>query len=66
MPWTSEADLEVYFIEELRKLGFALQHGSEISPETRNPMRANFRETILAPVFFDTLPCLNPNCRRVR
>ncbi|MAU44481.1 MAG: DEAD/DEAH box helicase [Yangia sp.] len=60
MAWTSEADLENWFIGELAALGFTLQHGSEISPEMRNPMRSSFRETILVPVFLDAVRRLNP------
>lgn len=60
MAWASEADLEAVFMEDLGELGYALHHGSEISPEMRNPMRTSFRETFLLPVFFDALKRLNP------
>lgn len=61
MAWTSEADLEAWFMEELGDLGFSLHHGAEISPEVRDPMRTSFRQTILAPVFLDALRRLNPD-----
>lgn len=60
MAWASEADLEAVFMEDLGVLGYSLHHGSEISPEMRNPMRTSFRETFLLPVFFDALKRLNP------
>jgi type I restriction enzyme R subunit len=60
MAWASEADLEAVFMEDLGELGYLLHHGSEISPEMRNPMRTSFRETFLLPVFFDALKRLNP------
>ncbi|UWQ85029.1 type I restriction endonuclease subunit R [Leisingera caerulea] len=60
MAWASEADLEAVFMEDLGALGYSLHHGSEISPEMRNPMRTSFRETFLLPVFFDALKRLNP------
>ena len=60
MAWTSEADLEAWFLEALEREGFARHHGSEVSPEMRHPMRASFRDTILEPVFLDALRRLNP------
>ena len=60
MAWVSEAELEAYFMDELGKLGFALHHGSEISPENKAPLRASYRDTILAPVLLDALRRLNP------
>jgi type I restriction enzyme R subunit len=60
MAWASEADLEAVFMEDLGALGYSLHHGSEISPEMRNPMRTSFRETFLLPAFFDALKRLNP------
>ncbi len=60
MAWTSEADLEHWFMAELETLGFRRQHGAEASPEIRNPMRSNFRETILVPVLLEALRRLNP------
>ncbi|NSX53273.1 type I restriction endonuclease subunit R [Parasulfitobacter algicola] len=60
MAWASEADLEAVFMEDLGTLGYSLHHGSEISPEMRNPMRTSFRETFLLRVFFEALKRLNP------
>ena len=60
MAWASEADLEAVFMEDLGTLGYSQHHGSEISPEMRNPMRTSFRETFLLPVFFEALKRLNP------
>lgn len=60
MAWTSEAELESFFLDELAALGFARHHGSEISPEAKTAMRASYHETILAPVFDAALARLNP------
>lgn len=46
---------------ELGGLGFTLQHGSEISPEAKDPVRGSYRETILRPQFHDALRRLNPD-----
>lgn len=59
--WISEADFETHFMEGLAPLGYALWHGADVSPETRHPLRASFRETILAPVLLDNLQRLNPD-----
>ena len=61
MAWISEAELETHFMESLAALGYALWHGADVSPETRQPLRASFRETILAPVLLDSLRRLNPD-----
>lgn len=59
MAWTSEADLEHWFMGELGALGFTTQHGADISPEGTD-IRGSFRETILRPHFQDALRRLNP------
>ena len=64
MAWISEAELETHFMESLAALGYALWHGADVSPETRQPLRASFRETILAPVLLDSLRRLNPDVPR--
>jgi type I restriction enzyme R subunit len=58
--WTSEADLENVFMDDLAALGYGLHHGSEISPDASQPMRQSFRDTILEPVFLAGLERLNP------
>lgn len=58
--WTSEADLENVFMDDLAALGFSLHHGSEISPDASHPMRQSFRDTILEPVLLESLARLNP------
>jgi type I restriction enzyme, R subunit len=60
MAWISEAQLETHFMASLAPLGYTLIHGADVSPETRAPLRASFRETILAPVFLESLARLNP------
>lgn len=60
MAWVSEADLETHFMERLGALGFALWHGADASPETREPLRPSFRETILTKVLLESLHRLNP------
>ncbi len=61
MAWITEAQLETHFMESLAPLGYVLTHGADVSPEVRAPLRASFRETILAPVLLDSLVRLNPD-----
>lgn len=61
MAWISEADLEAHFMECLAPVGYLLQHGADVSPEMKAPLRASFRDTILSSVLLDSLKRLNPD-----
>jgi type I restriction enzyme R subunit len=61
MAWISEAQLETHFMESLAPLGYTRMHGADVSPEVKDPLRASFRETILAPVLLESLARLNPD-----
>jgi len=61
MAWISEAQLETHFMESLAPLGYTLADGADASPEVKDPLRASFRETILAPVLLKSLARLNPD-----
>lgn len=61
MAWISEAELETHFMESLAPLGYRLADGADVSPEVKDPLRASFRETILAPVLLESLARLNPD-----
>ncbi|MBO0344395.1 type I restriction endonuclease subunit R [Roseibium sp. CAU 1637] len=61
MAFFAEAELEEVFLQDLEKLGFARQHGSEIAPDMPSAMRASYRDTILAPVLKVALTRLNPD-----
>lgn len=61
MAWVTEAELEAVFLEQLEGLGYAVGHGSAISPEMRHPQRPSFRDTTLGPVLRDSLRRLNPD-----
>lgn len=59
MAWISEAQLKAHFMKSLALLVYTLAHGADVSPETRVPLRASFREVIHAPVLLDSLRRLN-------
>ncbi|MFT8483306.1 MAG: type I restriction endonuclease subunit R [Gluconobacter cerinus] len=61
MAWISEAQLETHFMESLAPLGYRLADGADVSPEVKDPLRASFRETILASVLLESLARLNPD-----
>ena len=61
MAWTSEADLEAVFMDDLQRQGFAVHHGKQIDPDSGSTLRKSNRDTILAPVLEEALQRLNPD-----
>ncbi|WP_425040858.1 type I restriction endonuclease subunit R [Primorskyibacter sp. S187A] len=61
MAFASEDDLEQWALEELQSLGFAYQHGPELSPENDTPARESFREVLLLGRLDESLRRLNPD-----
>lgn len=61
MSWTSEADLEAVFMDDLQTLGFAKHHGKDIDPDSGSNLRKSNRDTILDPIFESALMRLNPD-----
>jgi type I restriction enzyme R subunit len=60
MAYATEEDLEQWALDELQGLGFAYQYGSELSPETGNPERQSFQDTLLLTRFEKAIKRLNP------
>jgi type I restriction enzyme, R subunit len=60
MAFATEDDLEQWTLGELRDLGFGYQHGSELSPETEDPIRQSYHDTILLPRLDAAIRRLNP------
>ncbi len=60
MAFLSEADLEAWFMDELRRLGHATHHGSSVAPDALPPLRGSYHDTILAPVLLEALAAINP------
>jgi type I restriction enzyme, R subunit len=60
MAFASEDDLEQWALGELQELGFAYQHGAEMSPETANPVRQSYHDTLLLPRLDASIRRLNP------
>jgi type I restriction enzyme R subunit len=46
-------------MESLAPLGYAVNHGRDVSPEAKSPLRTSFRETVLAHVLEESLSRLN-------
>lgn len=61
MAFLSEADLEAFLMGELGRLGHATFHGASTAPDAKPALRANYHETVLAPVFLDALRAINPD-----
>ena len=61
MTFLNEVDLEYFLMEELGGLGNELMHGAQLAPETTLALRANYHDTILEPVFLDSLRTINPD-----
>jgi type I restriction enzyme R subunit len=61
MAFASEDDLEQWALTELKDMGFAYLHGSELSPETSTPARESFRDTLLLDRLSDAVKRLNPH-----
>jgi type I restriction enzyme R subunit len=60
MAFATEDDLEQWALGELRDLGFGYQHGSELSPETEDPVRQSYHDTLLLPRLNAAIRRLNP------
>ena len=61
MTFLNEVDLENFLMEELGGLGSELMHGAQLAPETTPALRASYHDTILEPVFLDSLRTINPD-----
>jgi type I restriction enzyme R subunit len=60
MAWISEKDLEDHFMATLPP-SFTQAHGTDASPESPTPLRASYRDTVLAPVLLNSLKRMNPD-----
>lgn len=60
MAFATEDDLEQWALGELRDLGFTYLHGSELSPETDDPARQSYHDTLLLPRLNAAIKRLNP------
>jgi type I restriction enzyme R subunit len=61
MAFLIEADLEDFLMEEMGDLGCELMHGAQLAPDTTPALRASYRDTVLEPVFMDSLRAINPD-----
>lgn len=61
MAFTSEDDLETYFLDALATLGHATGHGRDGSPDIPNPLRRSWQDAVLPPVLRDAVRRLNPD-----
>ena len=55
-----EAELEELVLDELRELGWAVEHGPDIDPESERPERLDYREVVLEPRLRAAVVRLNP------
>ena len=60
MAFATEDDLEQWALSELQGLGFTYLHGSELSPETDDPVRQSYHDTLLLPRLDAAIRRLNP------
>ena len=60
MAFATEDDLEQWALGELRDLGFTYLHGSELSPETDDPVRQSYHDTLLLLRLNAAIERLNP------
>lgn len=60
MAFATEDDLEQWALGELQSLGFTYLHGSELSPETEDPVRQSYHDTLLLPRLDAAIRRLNP------
>ena len=56
----TEAELEELVLDELRRRGWAVQHGPDIDPESEHPERGDYREVVLTPRLRAAVARLNP------
>jgi len=56
----TEAELEELVLGELRQLGWAVQHGPDVDPESEHPERGDYREVVLAARLRRAVERLNP------
>ena len=56
----TENDIELYTIEELKRLGFQFLHGTDISPDGEFPERQAYSDVILKDRLRTALQRLNP------
>src|SRR5690606_39075726 len=56
----SEAELEELLLDELRSVGWAVQHGPDVDPESEHPERDDYREVVLQPRLRAAVARLNP------
>ncbi len=61
MAFTTEADLEEFLMEQLDEPVCQLMHGAQLAPDNTPALRASYHETILEPVFMDSLRAINPD-----
>ena len=61
MAFLNEADLENFLMDELGGLGCELMRGAQLAPDTTPALRASYHDTILVPVFMDSLRTINPD-----
>jgi type I restriction enzyme R subunit len=56
----TEAELEDLMLNELRQLGWAVQHGPDLDPESEHPERGDYREILLGGRLHQAVERLNP------
>ncbi|MEM9798243.1 MAG: type I restriction endonuclease subunit R [Pseudomonadota bacterium] len=61
MSFTSEDDLETYFVDLLAALGHATGHGRDLSPDIPSPLRRSWQDAVLPPVLREAIRSLNPD-----
>lgn len=61
MAFASEADLEIWALEELQALGHALMAASATEPDALQPLRQSYRDTLLLPRLEAAIRTLNPH-----
>lgn len=57
----TEAELEALVLDELRSVGWAVEHGPDIDPESQRPERTDYREVVLQPRLRAAVARLNPH-----
>ena len=65
MKFMSEADVEQARLDLLREMGYAVVHGDDIGPDSKNPERISYSDVILQARFEQALIKLNPGLPQV-
>jgi type I restriction enzyme R subunit len=61
MAYASEADLELWTLGKLQRLGFKHLPGAATDPEAATPLRQSYRDTLLLPRLHAAIARLNPH-----